>query len=63
MANTARKAALVVVAAAMLTAPRAVSGADMPDATHTSGAHVRSRSAAIGMLIEQALNGQRPSVN
>jgi hypothetical protein len=55
MANTVRKAAAAVVAVgAMLVAPQTVSGADMPAATHTSGAHVRSRSAAIVTLIEQA---------
>ena len=54
MANTARKTAWVVVAAAMLTAPGAVSGADTPATSEASHPHVRSHSPAILALIRQA---------
>jgi len=47
-------AAMVMAIGAMLMAPPAVSGADIPAATHTSGPHVRSNSAVILALIQQA---------
>jgi hypothetical protein len=55
MANTLQTAAAMVVAVgAALVAPHTVSGAELLAATHTSGSHVRSSSAAILTLIEQA---------
>jgi hypothetical protein len=55
MTNRVQKAAATVVAiGAMLMAPPAVSGADIPAATHTSGPHVRSNSVVILTLIQQA---------
>ncbi len=55
MANTLHKAAAIVATVgAVLVAPHTSSGADMLAATHPSGSHVRSSSAAILTLIEQA---------
>ena len=55
MANRVQKAAATVVAiGAMLIAPQTVSGAGAQVLTHTSGSHVRSNSAAILNLIQQA---------